>query len=231
VEVGDERTLHRFEAGGAYLLGGGVGEVRTRLCREAGVEVYALFVADFFLQAYATAEWDDPFGALKTAVAQCRGVTPLAGLGPVLSPRSLALLTDPAAWEGAPGPTAVEKTLAWLNGRMRVWHNGRDERDRRLVGHAVDAALSALPRVLSLAELAARCGVGEGRLKRAFREAVGESPGRHLRRRRLQRAYEMLKDGHGVRETAQACGYAHAGHFAALFRACYGVSPSQMTKT
>jgi len=229
VELHDGRGTRRFEAGGSYLLGCGVGDVSLGLHRERGVEVYALFVADFFLEAYA-AEGETVLLALKNEVARNRGITMFGTLGGAVSPHRLARLSEPAMWEAPAGLTGLGETLSWLGERLRIWQSGRGERYRLLVETACDAALSALPKVLSLQELAALCGVGETSLKRAFREVVSEAPGRHLRHLRLQKAYTMLQRGHVVREVARACGFPHPGHFALLFRDRFGILPSQVTE-
>jgi AraC-like DNA-binding protein len=228
VELHDGRDAHRFEAGGAYLLGCGVGNAVLKLHRERGVELYALFVADFFLEAYAAE--DTALQALKKEVAHCRGITLFATLGSAVSPYRLARLSEPSMWEAPAGLTGLGETLSWLGERLRAWQSGRGERYRQLVEAACDAALSALPKVLSLQELADACGVGEGALKRAFREAVGEPPARHLRRLRLQKAYELLRQGRGVAEAAGACGFVHTGHFALLFQERFGILPSRVSE-
>ena len=62
---------------------------------------------------------------------------------------------------------------------------------------------------------------------RAFREVYGETPGRYLSRRRVERAKELLRSANlTVTEVCLQVGFASLGSFSARFREVVGVSPS-----
>lgn len=76
-------------------------------------------------------------------------------------------------------------------------------------------------------ELAARLYVSRSKLCATFRQETGEAMGAYVRRRRGERAEELLADGRlEVGEVARRLGYPSAGAFCQAFRTSHGVSPS-----
>lgn len=76
-------------------------------------------------------------------------------------------------------------------------------------------------------ELAARLYVSRSKLCATFRQETGEAVGTYVRRRRGERAEELLADaGLEVGEVARRLGYPSAGAFCQAFRTSHGVSPS-----
>lgn len=81
---------------------------------------------------------------------------------------------------------------------------------------------------LPVADLAQRQNVSVDTLERAFRSALGETPGRYQRLLRLRRARDLLAhSGLSVREVALACGYTNPASFARVFRSVYGIAPRE----
>lgn len=76
-------------------------------------------------------------------------------------------------------------------------------------------------------ELAARLYVSRSKLCATFRQETGEAVGAYVRRRRGERAEELLGDASlEVGEVARRLGYPSAGAFCQAFRASHGMSPS-----
>lgn len=89
---------------------------------------------------------------------------------------------------------------------------------------AVDQTLD---RPWGLQELARVAGMSTGHLREVCTAETGEPPGRHLARRRLQRAATLLvATSDTVERIARAVGYAGPFAFSAAFRRAYGTSPS-----
>ncbi|BBF98907.1 MULTISPECIES: AraC family transcriptional regulator [Pseudonocardia] len=84
-------------------------------------------------------------------------------------------------------------------------------------------------RAVPVAELARVAGVGERTLLAVFRRHLGTTPAAHSRRIRLDRARRDLLGGGphaSVTRIALDNGFAHAGRFAAAYRARFGEHPS-----
>ena len=76
-------------------------------------------------------------------------------------------------------------------------------------------------------ELAARLYVSRSKLCATFRQETGEAVGAYARRRRDERAEELLAGGGAtVAEVAARLGYPSAAAFSQAFRTSHGVSPS-----
>ena len=92
--------------------------------------------------------------------------------------------------------------------------------------------IEADPRApLSVADLAAGCGVGARALQHGFQRHVGMSPMAYLRDARLRRADAELRAAAAPDDTvasiARRWGFAHPGRFAAAYEAKYGQPPGR----
>jgi AraC-like DNA-binding protein len=80
---------------------------------------------------------------------------------------------------------------------------------------------------LDLAALAEAAGYSRFHFLRSFRAAYGETPGRYLTRRRVERAKELLRATNlAVSEVCYLVGFSSLGSFSARFAELVGVSPS-----
>lgn len=81
---------------------------------------------------------------------------------------------------------------------------------------------------LGLADLAAAAGYSRYHLVRAFRAAYGETPGKYLSRRRVERAQELLRSVNlTVTEVCHLVGFSSLGSFSARFTELVGMPPSR----
>ncbi|MFM2089916.1 MAG: hypothetical protein RLZZ127_405 [Planctomycetota bacterium] len=80
---------------------------------------------------------------------------------------------------------------------------------------------------LGVAFLARTLGCTPGHLTRQFREDLGEAPLAYIRRARLERARDLLRD-HGlpVAAAARLVGIRDAAYFSRIYRARFGAPPS-----
>jgi transcriptional regulator GlxA family with amidase domain len=78
----------------------------------------------------------------------------------------------------------------------------------------------------SVSALAADCGISVRQLQRFFEIHFGQKPKQWLKRQRLRRALEMLRQGCSVKEAAIVLGYSSAAHFSNDFTAGFQVPPS-----
>ena len=88
-----------------------------------------------------------------------------------------------------------------------------------------------LSEALTIDQLAAEAGISRFHFAHLFRDRVKMTPHQYLISLRLNRAKDLLRRGElDIREVALACGYTHAGRFAAAFTRAFGVKPSQFSK-
>ncbi len=92
--------------------------------------------------------------------------------------------------------------------------------------------LPRLEQPLGLAELAHAMGQSESHLRKRFREATGESLGRHLRELRFQRACSFLHTtALPIGEIAERCGFESVYAFSRAFKTARGISPRSYRQT
>jgi AraC-like DNA-binding protein len=98
---------------------------------------------------------------------------------------------------------------------LRALRRARDRMDREYAEQLV------------VAELAADAGYSLGQFIRAFAAAYGETPGRYLARRRVERACELLRSVNlTVTEICMVVGFSSLGTFSRRFADITGRSPS-----
>jgi AraC-like DNA-binding protein len=79
----------------------------------------------------------------------------------------------------------------------------------------------------TLEELGQEVGVSQFYLSRTFSQEMGMTIPQFLRRIRMERAAELLRDGrHNVTEAAFAVGYSSLGHFSKSFCEVMGCCPT-----
>lgn len=85
---------------------------------------------------------------------------------------------------------------------------------------------------ISLDQIADNMYLSPFYISKIFKSETGDTPIRHLINIRLERAYELLKNGWmgSIQEAAACVGYEDAYHFSKVFKKRYGVTPSQVKK-
>ncbi len=81
--------------------------------------------------------------------------------------------------------------------------------------------------VLNVDWLADQLAMNRKTLYRKVQNLIQLPPADLIRQYRLQKAAELLRSGHNVSETADLTGFSTASHLAALFRDCYGQTPTE----
>ena len=119
--------------------------------------------------------------------------------------------------------THIATAYGEMHVRERLLRGGltpaQERRAKELLAARLDGGVS-------LAELAALCGVSVRHFARAFRQSTGTSPHRWLVERRLEKAKAMLDESRAsLAQIADACGFANQSHFTRAFTRDVGTSP------
>lgn len=104
----------------------------------------------------------------------------------------------------------------------------RTRQRRVIVRRAIEYIETHYWRDLTITELCRAAQTTERTLRYAFVDLVGIAPQRYLMQKRLQIAYELLKQaepGTSVATVATACGFHHMGRFACYFNEMFGERP------
>lgn len=131
---------------------------------------------------------------------------------------------------GAAAPLACDALLLRIlvqargdGGRWRVAAAGPGM--PACIRHARSLIDDAPAATLSLADLAAACGLSRYQTLRAFARATGMTPHAYQIQRRLLLARQLIRRGMTLADAAAASGFADQSHMTRLFVRTYGVSP------
>jgi AraC-like DNA-binding protein len=103
----------------------------------------------------------------------------------------------------------------------------------RHVKQAIDFMHVNMHRPLTIMEVAEAAGVSTRSLQTGFRQFKDTTPAVYLRRIRLEAVHvelSLLENRLPVNEVALKWGFTHMGHFAARYRAAFGVYPSETVR-
>lgn len=95
------------------------------------------------------------------------------------------------------------------------------------ISRAIDLMTGQDEADLSLSALASGTDLTPRQFAKAFRRSTGDVPDRWLRHHRVERAKTMMRETRmPIAQVALACGFASPAHFARVFAASVGVTPS-----
>lgn len=81
---------------------------------------------------------------------------------------------------------------------------------------------------LTVADLSQRFFMDKNTMTRQFKRIVGMTPGDYIRRKRLETANALIRQGYGVQHAGYASGFTDYSAFFRAFRKQYGLSPSDL---
>lgn len=111
-------------------------------------------------------------------------------------------------------------------GKAKLTPAERPEAQKKI--ETIQDLLRSLPEYdHSLSELASYVGLSPWHFLREFKKYTGLPPHSWLVQLRLQKARQLLKQGHSIAMTAQNCGFSDQSHFNRHFKKAMGVTPSQ----
>ena len=82
----------------------------------------------------------------------------------------------------------------------------------------------------SVTDITQELGMSRSLLHTKMKNLMNTSAGDYIRHKRIQKACQMIADGHNVSETAYSCGFADPNYFSKVFKKVVGVAPSEYTK-
>jgi AraC-like DNA-binding protein len=194
---------------------------------QSAFDFLRLYIARSTLDALSEGSSDRPFEGLRR---------PEYGAGdPMLL--SLALSTAELLRRGLPEDQLLLDQMALAFHAHLVQAYAGASRDPRLSTHGglapwqekrAKAYLEAnLGQAISLAEVAAVCGLSASHFARAFRAATGRPPHQWLLQRRIDAAKRALKaSDQPLAQIAELCGFSDPSHFSRAFGKATGETPA-----
>ena len=152
-------------------------------------------------------------------------------MDPVVQALAMALL--PALSQPAhAGSLFIDHILLALQAHLLTRYGGvmmPAERGTGLSSRQLNLATAFLASAaaddMTIADIAAQCGLSTSYFIRAFRKSTGRTPHRWLLEYRAEKARQMLLGEASIAEIAVACGFADQSHLTRIFTALHGISP------
>ena len=82
---------------------------------------------------------------------------------------------------------------------------------------------------LSVSDLALRFFMDKNTMTRQFKRVIGMTPGEYIRRKRLESAHALIRQGYGVQHAGYSSGFMDYSAFYRAFRQRYGLSPGDLS--
>lgn len=169
--------------------------------------------------SYVNAEQNDSFDALPAEPI----ATPNASVE--LEASSSDLVVEQISVVEGEAPIAEDAVAMAAEEISNVELSKEDERFYRKLERIVNTRLRN-PN-LNIDIIAAQFGIGRTNFYRKVREVTGMSPNDYLRKCRMERAAELLKDSEvAVNDVCAQVGIPDAQYFSRVFKTYYGISPS-----
>ena len=81
---------------------------------------------------------------------------------------------------------------------------------------------------LSVSDLAQRFFLDKNTMTRQFKRIIGMTPGDYIRRKRLENARELIRQGYSIQHAGYSSGFSDYSAFFRAFRQYYGMSPGDL---
>lgn len=81
---------------------------------------------------------------------------------------------------------------------------------------------------LSVSDLALRFFMDKNTMTRQFKRIIGMTPGDYIRRKRLESAHTLIRQGYGVQHAGFVSGFTDYSAFYRAFHQLYGIAPSEL---
>ncbi len=121
----------------------------------------------------------------------------------------------------------VYNTAREAKAEQRVSLQSRNGMRNGYLARAIQMMNETIESPISPSTIAAELGISVRQLERLFGKYLNTSPKKYFMEMRLERARNLLlQTDKSILEIAIACGFESPGHFARVFKAAYGFSPS-----
>ncbi len=136
--------------------------------------------------------------------------------------------------DGKKNNTISRETLALLSIALLnvLYDNGVQKDDGDFVNNRIKKTITYisdnLDKKITIKDLCAVSLMSESHFIRTFKKIVSMSPITYINELRLEKAYELLKNGHSVVNASIECGFNNQGYFIRQFKKKYNIIPSMV---
>ncbi|MCF6309693.1 MAG: helix-turn-helix transcriptional regulator [Sulfurimonas sp.] len=202
---------------------------------EKEVDIFILFIADFFLKRYLNANINEPIDFLYRKIQEEIGCERM-NTQPIdaLSLYIINKIINPKTNDSMKSITCEHNVLEFMIHRFKLL----DMIDEKIADDEIYISRAAKDILLkdytsppTIQVLAHLCATNESKLKKVFKKVYNTTVYCYIQKLRLEKANLLLKEQVlNIGEIAKEVGYKHQGHFSKLFFETYGVYPKDLLK-
>jgi len=199
------------------------------------LDIFILFIADFFLKRYLSADINEPIDFLyhkiqKEVRYEFIDIQPIDALSLYIMDK----IINSKVSESMRSITCEHNILEFMIHRFRLL----DMIDEQLEDYELCISRSAKNILLksftfppTISALAHLCATNESKLKKVFKKVYKTTVYGYIQKLRLEKANLLLKEQRlNIGEISKEVGYKHQGHFSKVFFQTYGVYPKDLLK-
>lgn len=225
----------RIEEGDIGIFASSIQDVTISLPKSETLDVFILFIADFFLKRYLSGKENEPIDFLyqklqKDISFEKIETLPIDALS-LYSVEKLLNISSKERMQSIRAENHVIEFIIHCFGLLDIRIEEVSTEELALASKAKNILLQNFISPPTIKEIAHRCATNESKLKKVFKKVYHITLYGYVQKLRLEEANLLLKEKHlTIGEIAKRVGYKHQGYFSKLFFTTYGVYPKALLK-
>ena len=217
-----------------YLFGSSRQDLKVTLEPSEKLEVFILFVADFFIKRYLSDNKYEPinflYKKLQAEVSlELLSETPTDALSIYLIDKIVHAKNSEKMNSIISEHRAIEYMIHRFSLLEHIDKNEFTAEEIEIASRAKEIILQEYKNPPTIKELAHLCATNDFKLKKYFKKVHKTTVYGYVQKLRLEKANLLLREKLlSVGEIAVEVGYKHQGHFSAIFFKTYGVYPKDL---
>ncbi|MCF6340678.1 MAG: helix-turn-helix transcriptional regulator [Sulfurimonas sp.] len=199
------------------------------------IDIFILFIADFFLKRYLSANINEPIDFLYHKIQQelrCELINTQSI--DALSLYIIDKIINPKVSESMKSVICEHNVLELMIHRFKLLDMVDEqikEYELYISKTAKNILLKSFTSPPTINVLAHLCATNESKLKKVFKKVYKTTVYGYIQKLRLEKANLLLKERYlNIGEISKEVGYKHQGHFSKVFFQTYGVYPKDLLK-
>ena len=210
-------------------------DMTISLTKSDKLDVFILFIADFFLKRYLSGKKNEPIDFLYQKLQQDTSLEkieflPIDALN-LYSIEKLLNVSSTDKMQSIRAENYVIEFIIHTFSLLDIFVEEVTKEELELASRAKAILLQDFISPPTIKEIAHLCATNESKLKKVFKKVYHITIYGYVQKLRLEEANLLLKEKNlTIGEIAKKVGYRHQGHFSKLFFATYGVYPKALLK-
>ena len=225
--INNHMTAEEFKAQSSQIYA----STKQDITIKANGEIFILYIADFFLKRYLSANENEPIDYLYTKIQKDISLElvdskSIDALSLYIIQKITKLDTSSIKCEH----DIVELVIHRFS-QLDIIDQAIKPLEKEIAIKAKNHLLKTFSNPPTISELSHICATNESKLKKSFKKVYKTTIYSYIQKLRLEEANLLLKEQSlCIKEVASKVGYKHQGHFSKLFFENFGVYPKDLLR-